>query len=525
MTNAALPPIRSVNLVVAISGSINAAPPGSRRTSFLPSHAIKRSRAWGLATLLLAGTWLVAPAHGSDWPGIDPVAPTDCTLVPELVSQPPFAGTPDQLPPLASLSGLIEQRSCFSDTLRSQAWTLFAANAALAREHRLEVGGIHFFAHENNISSTPSTALTGYLRLLHSAGISRVGLHLGSFPWLCDSDSDPGCALASQAVARYDAIFQEAQTLGLNIRVLLPIAASQRLPTVGWQDYTTSVLAMLQRVLDRYPGDIDQVGLHEPSSVEKLILQAQTPGATLSPDDWRHDLVDPVCALAQARAIACSASLIPGPREHPHAEWRFLDAAILSRADRLGINNIQLYGLNTSVIEASEEMVQQFADGVLESGASGPARGRHQVFINAAWRPAWPATAGRPLESNAAGVGCAELQDADLSYLGALMAWSRALRIGGVNVFYTTGFAAQVTCDRDIRLYASVQSPLQPGVVWPNYQIGNPISDGNYRLTLIQSLMQPLPVLTPLGERFATLAGIARHGVAFFVNGFEASAP
>jgi hypothetical protein len=92
-------------------------------------------------------------------------------------------------------------------------------------------------------------------------------------------------------------------------------------------------------------------------------------------------------------------------------------------------------------------------------------------------------------------------------------------------VFYTTGFAAQVTCDRDIRLYASVQSPLQPGVVWPNYQIGNPISDGNYRLTLIQSLMQPLPVLTPLGERFATLAGIARHGVAFFVNGFEASAP
>jgi hypothetical protein len=282
---------------------------------------------------------------------------------------------------------------------------------------------------------------------------------------------------------------------------------------------------MLQQVLDRYPGDIDQVGVHEPSSVEKLILQAQTPGATLSPDDWRQDLVDPVCALTQARAIECSASLIPGPRDHPHAEWRFLDAAILSRADRLGINNIQLHGLNALVIAASEEMVQQFAAGVLETGASGPARGRHKVFINAAWRPAWPATAERPLESNAAGVGCSELQDADFSYLGALMAWSRALRIGAVNVFYTTTFAAQVNCDRDIRLYASVQSPLRPGVLWPNYQIGNAISDGNYRLALIQALMQPQPVLTPVGDRFRILAGIATSGVAFFVDGFEASVP
>lgn len=473
------------------------------------------------AIILVISHAATGPCGATDWPPIEPAPIADCELPPELAMQPAFPGTPDQLPSLTSLPALATLRDCFAATVRGQAWALFGETAALADDHRLEVGAIHFLAHEGNIASTPAAALTGYVRLLHDVGAGRIGMHLGTFPWLCDSDADPGCSGASTIVARYDAAIGEAAARGLSVRVMLPIAPSSRLPTEGWDAYTAAVQTMVQRVLARYPGLIDQVGMHEPTSVELLILRPHDPKAVLAPLDWRDELVDPVCDIAQAADVECTASLIPGPRKSSHAEWRFLDAAITSRADRLGVNNIQFHGLDPLVVSATAEMVQQFADGTLEAGGSGPARGLQRVFVNAAWRPAWPMTPGRPLESNAAGVGCAELADVDRSYLGALLAWARALRVGGVNVFYTHTFAALTPCDRDLRMYASVQSPLKPGVLWPNYQIGNPISDGDYRLTLIQALMQPQSTLTDTGERFRLLSLIARAGAGVFSSGFE----
>ncbi len=469
---------------------------------------------------LLAMYGGAALAASSPWPPIDPVPPPVCTLAPTLALQPAFPGPPEQLPTLSSLPGLAAMRDCFAATVRAQAHAVYAPNAALGDTHRMEVGAIHFLAHEGNIASTPASALLAYADLLDELGVEIVGLHLGAWPWLCEDDGAPGCSAASVNLAKYDALFARLAQRGLRIRALLPIAPSQRLPTQGWEAYRQQMANLVSRVLARHPGRVEQVGMHEPSSVEALILRTVDPEAVLDPALWRQQLLDPVCALAHADGALCSASLIPGPPGNAHAEWRFLDDAILSSADRLGVNNIQFYGLEESVVAATADFVQHFASGTLAGGSQGPARGLGAVFFNASWRAAWPMADGRPLESNAAGLGCVELDPVDVSYLGALFAWARALRVDALHVFYTTSFIARTSCDRDLRVFASVHSSLQPGVTWPWYQIGNPISDGNYRQAVLQALAAASPA-TSLGRRFAVLASIARTGSDLYADGFE----
>lgn len=97
----------------------------------------------------------IGAAQPAPWPDIEPVAPPMCSLQPSLAVQPPFAGVPADLPSLASMPALAAMRDCFAQTVQAQAWSLFQSRAEQAPDHRMQVGGIHFLAHEGNISSFP----------------------------------------------------------------------------------------------------------------------------------------------------------------------------------------------------------------------------------------------------------------------------------------------------------------------------------------------------------------------------------
>jgi hypothetical protein len=439
------------------------------------------------------------------------VAPPACTLTPTLARQPAHAGTPATLPAITGIAGLPELRACFHDTLRHQAWTVYDATDELEPTHHFTVGGVHFLAHENNVEGTPVDVLTAYVDALADAGVTLVGIHMGAFPWLCTSDTAPGCTGATAVQTKYDAVMGQIATRGLRARLMLPITDSVRFPMSSWNEYRDAMLAVVAALLDRYGASaLSQVGMHEPSSVEALIVRASDPDADLDPMVWRDELVDPVCALADAAGVACTATLIPGPASSPLFEWRFIDAAITSDADQLGVNNIHLFGLEPQIVAATDDFIARFETGALTTGGNGPARGPGTVFFNATWRGAWPMTTGEPVASNAAGVGCAELDPVDDSYLGALFAWARARRLASVTVFYTTSFIARHVCDRDPRMFASVESSFQVGQTWSNFQQGNAISDPEYRLGIYNALRAPTFELTDVGEKFRALAELAR---------------
>jgi hypothetical protein len=455
-----------------------------------------------------AGDPDAARVAGYSWPAIDMVGDPGCSIVPTLAAQPAHAGPPSTLPALATLPQLAEMRACFTETVRAQAWSVFAATAELAPTHHFTPGAVHVLAHENNIAGTPQAALIGYVAALDAAGAELVGVHMGAFPWLCPDEAAPGCTGSDAVKAKYDAVMAAIAARGMRARLMLPIADSTRFPMASWAEYRDAMVSVVGALLARYGGGaLEQVGMHEPTSVETLIVQKEDPTAVLDPVAWRDELVDPVCAMAHAAGVLCAATLIPAPG--PGGERRFVDAAITSTADLLGVNNIHYYDLDPEVVAVTDNWIERFATGALVGGGAGPARGADHVFMNAIWRAAWPMTAGDPLASNAAGLGCAELDPADASYLGAAFAWARARRLASLTVFYSTSFIAKRTCDRDVRLYESVESATQPGQLWPRYQEGNVLTDPEYRIALIQALTAPPVALTATGARYRALASLA----------------
>jgi hypothetical protein len=459
-----------------------------------------------------AGSNDAGPPAPYQWPLLPAAPAPGCTLAPTFVRQPAFDGGPDQLPTLASLPALAAQRDCYQRTLRAQAYALFEAHRLEQPTHHFVSGGVHFYAHENNVQGFSAEQLVGYVGWLQAAGVELVGIHMGTFPWTCPSEAAPGCAGSAATVAKYDAVMLELARRGMRVRAMLPITDSVSRPFSGWADYRDEMGAMVQAMLLRYGGAgsvaqvMEQIGMHEPSSVETLIVRKSDPNAVLEPDVWRGELVDRVCDLAHDAGAKCTASLIPAPPGTPDGEDRFVPAAVASRADWLGVNNIHLFNLEPSVIAATDDFIRQFEQGV----GTAPGRGAGTVFINAAWRGAWPMTAGDPVASNAAGLGCSEHDDLDSAYLSALYAYARARRLSSVTVFYTSSFIAKRACPADVRQYGSVRSPLPVGApLWTNYQQGNALTDPEYRLRVASALTQT-PALTPTGLWFAQLASLSR---------------
>lgn len=406
--------------------------------------------------------------------------------------------TPDQLPLLSERPQVAQDMSHFlqNSIARAKAWG--ARYEQLNTDHRLTFGGILFLAHENNIRYFSREACVGSIKAMQAMGIGLVGLHAGPFPWLSGGDD----SAAVEARAKYDALFQEASRLGLALRVMLPISNSSELPMSSFAEYSAAMKQLVELLLRRYnlagKGRVAQIGMHEPSSIGLLVE-----GRPLDPTLWGH-FVDDICDLVHSldSSVQCTASLIPGPPARPAGpgEWAFQAAAMRSRADLLGVNNIHEYGLHEEVLEATNTFLDHFRFGMkeLESGTWIPGRG-DALFLNASWRPTWPITASLPLESNAAGTGCLEYVELDKAYLSALAHFARAKGLQSYSMFYTTSFTWQKNCTHTPELYSWVRSPFN-GNTWPNYQEGNAITDHLYRKELEGKLATNPYQLTALGN-------------------------
>lgn len=473
--------------------SIDAAP--------LPGAAFRWQRSAVPTELLSSPLPAGAPcALGAD---ADAALPDD---IPPYEALPATQLTATQLPPIDAAQQAARARFLGNGLARAGLWREAYARCGGLRPLRL--GAIHFYAHENNIRYFPAATLNAYVERMADLGFARIGVHVGPYPWLASNQADPE---VQTAIAKYDAIFERAHARGLELRIMLPISNSATLPMRTFPDYVAAMRGLVGVVLARYNGErgtpIAEVGMHEPSSIGKLLLEP----ALTDPQQWGA-YVDGICALAKGvdARVRCTASLLPGPPAGPAGpgEYAFREAALRSRADALGVNQIHEYGLHSSVIADTDAFIRWFREGLTAAdGSVLPGRG-DAVFVNAAWRPMFPSTRGRLLQSNAAQLGCNDYAALDGAYLDGLALYARAHALESVNLFYTETFFVQQACPSTPLLYSAVQG-VQPGSSWPDYQQGNAITDHLYRASVRQWLEQGRSDWSAAGQ--ALLGVRARH--------------
>lgn len=264
-----------------------------------------------------------------------------------------------------------------------------------------------FFAHEALISSVSTDVLEFYVDGLREAGVHRIDINMGLFPWM-----DAGQPAADQVIARYDAVIRRIRDARLQLAIN-PQYSTVFHPVTTFNEWVRSALPVYEQVARRYQPDIFVV-VHEPTTM------ATRMNVAVSPQEW----------AAFARAAAQVVKKV-SPRTRCgagglHNEIDYFRAfAALSEIDVL---TLDVYALTP--LPAYSDMV-----------VIGRQHNK-RVYIEETWRtPFVTSTTGESFESlSARGVGDEGFKALDAKWLRALALWAGALNLEAMTPFWTQAF-------------------------------------------------------------------------------------
>ena len=139
----------------------------------------------------------------------------------------------------------------------------------------LQFGANLWFAHEVWIERVPAMTLEFYVDALREAGVHRVDINIGLFPWLT-----AGTQRADQTIAKYDAAVRRIRDSRLQL-VFNPQYSPTYHRLSSFDEWTQRSLVVYEQVASRYQPDIFIV-MHEPTTMARRL------GVTVSPQDWAN---------------------------------------------------------------------------------------------------------------------------------------------------------------------------------------------------------------------------------------------
>ena len=264
--------------------------------------------------------------------------------------------------------------------------------------------GVHFFfAHEAFIQHTPLDALKKGVDAFKDAGVHRIDMNVGQFPWRERN---------REVIEKYDALVAHVRSRGLQLGFNPQYSPVYH--TVGGMDEWTRVAhAFYAEIAARYQPD-NFVVVHEPTTMATRMR------ASVSTAEWK------AFAAAAAKIVKSKSPRTRIGAGGLHNEKEYFEAfAELPEIDVLTLDVYRLVGLSTF-----REMIQ------IARRAGKP------VYIEETWRP--PYASIRPGMSidqiAAASIGDGQFQEIDVKWLRAFTLWALSERLEGVTPGWTQPF-------------------------------------------------------------------------------------
>jgi hypothetical protein len=161
-------------------------------------------------------------------------------------------------------------------------------------QHRLIFSANLFFAHEVCIKNMPLETLKKYVDALKEAGVHRIDINMGLFPWLDNHQ---------ETIQKYDALIDHIHHAKLQLAIN-PQYSVMYHKFGKFDDWKTAALKVYPEIAQRYQPDIFVV-VHEPTVMNGRM------GINVSPKKWRD--------FTQQAAIAVK-EVSPGSRCGAHRE-------------------------------------------------------------------------------------------------------------------------------------------------------------------------------------------------------------
>jgi hypothetical protein len=268
---------------------------------------------------------------------------------------------------------------------------------------RVKVGANLFFAHEAFIEKMPTEVLLKAVDAFADAGIYRVDMNVGLWPWV-DNDKSQ--------IAKYDAAVDRVRSRGMQL-ALNPQYSPYKHKVANLKEYQEKVLPVLGDLAARYRPET-MVVVHEPSTMNDRMR------SKASPDEWR-DFVRAAARLVKEKS----------PRTRVGAGALFQEAAYfnafagLPEVDVLTIDIYRIVGLK----EAAE-----MARRAKEQGKV--------VYIEETWRP--PYYSGRAtgtLDQIASkSVGDRTFESLDIQWIQSMARFADALGMEAITPVWMQAF-------------------------------------------------------------------------------------
>ena len=322
------------------------------------------------------------------------------------------------LAPFERAFGQLVSQEFYMQTLESALDTVISDTDAM-RQFPLVYSANLFFAHEVAIASIPLDTLTAMVRAFADAGVQRVDVNMGIWPWGANR-SDPA---VSSAIEKYDRVVDQIRSAGLAL-VLNPQYSTLYVQFDSFDAWAAAARPVYREIAQRYKPEIFVIA-HEPSTMAKRI------GEEVSAARWSA-FVEQVAA--EIDEVSPASRLGAGGLFSEEAEFN-----AFAEIDALDVMTLDVYsiGLFGNHLSTYERMV-----------ARAVARGK-SAYIEETWRPTYfDPGAGLSLEESISeGIGEEAFAPLDAKWLTAISQWGATLGLEAVTPFWTQTYFLYVEGD------------------------------------------------------------------------------
>lgn len=260
-----------------------------------------------------------------------------------------------------------------------------------------------FYAHSAVIENMPLATLTKAVDAMVEAGVERVDINMGLFPWATEDED---------TIAKYDALihYLREQALQLAINPQYTATADGKMSFSEWQ---RKALSMYGQVARRYHPEILTV-IHEPTTIAARF------GERIRPRAWAKFAQQAIRVVKRASPrTKTSVGVLSWEKTYFNAFLR------MKGLDEVGIDIYNLRGM-----AVYDQMIKQaHAKGL-------------PVHIEETWRnPYFDPRQDETLEDKSAqGIGDARYQDLDIKWLTAMTQYANTRGLDAVTPFWMQAF-------------------------------------------------------------------------------------
>lgn len=272
-----------------------------------------------------------------------------------------------------------------------------------------------FFAHEVCIKNMPLETLKKYVDALKEAGVHRIDINMGLFPWLDNHQ---------ETIKKYDALIHHIRQAKLQLAIN-PQYSTMYHQFRKFDDWKTAALKVYPDIAQRYQPEIFIV-VHEPTVMNDRM------GVNVPPKEWQDFTQQAAIAVKKVSpGSRCGAGIVVALQP----EWRYFD--VFLALEELDIITFDIYAIKG--LDAANKMIVQ---------AKRQGKG---VYIEETWRPAYYVPhegKADTLDSiSAKGIGNVAFQALDTKWLEAMALYAGTWGLEAVTPFWTQTFFKYVKED------------------------------------------------------------------------------